>query len=110
MTKFLPSLLLFWVLMPVAGHAQMLCQSQVGVCALPNGIPNTPCACFTPNGPVPGVVIGPPMGVSQVSQLPHYCCTLFGKIGPLQNYSIPPGGACSVVLPNGIPTGGQACY
>jgi len=52
----------------------------------------------------------PTPGVPQAGELPHFCCTPAGRMGPYGNAVIRAGQMCSAVLPNGVAMVGQACY
>ncbi len=88
--------------------AQQICMTTVGSCPIQAGIPGGSCACFSAMGPVPGMVGGGMAYTPQ--QLPSYCCTPAGKIGPLPNFGIGVGQYCTATLPTGLPVAGQACY
>jgi hypothetical protein len=46
----------------------------------------------------------------QGGQLPNFCCTPAGRLGPFPNNGIGVGQFCSAMLPSGVPVSGQACY
>jgi hypothetical protein len=96
----------------VEAVAQSICGTPAGACRI-NGIgqPGGPCFCFTPAGPVQGLVAGGGGIVPQVGDpFPHFCCTPAGRMGPYPNTSLRAGQMCTAVLPNGAPVAGQACY
>jgi len=95
-----------------SARAQTMCATSIGTCVV-NGIgqPGGPCFCFTPGGPVQGVIPGGGGYVPQVGDpFPHFCCTPAGRLGPYANASLPAGQLCHGTLPNGVVMMGQACY
>lgn len=92
--------------------AQLACVTPMGTCLIaPSGPNGAPCYCGTPNGPVSGTtqMQGAIAPSAPPSALPRFCCTSMGKFGPFFNTSVPPGGMCQAMTPNG-PTYGQACF
>jgi hypothetical protein len=75
--------------------------------------PGENCFCNAAAGPIAGVVQdrnqNPASMENEARELPHYCCTPQGRIGPLENNGVRVGGFCSVNL-RGYVVGGQACY
>lgn len=90
-------------------YAQLACITQYGSCLIaPSGQNGAPCYCNTPNGPLSGFtqMQGPAVNMSN---LPHFCCTQYGRFGPFQNANVPAGGICQAITQNGA-VYGQACY
>lgn len=103
--------LVAWAMGVHDARAQSMCATSIGTCVV-NGIgpPGGACFCFSPAGPVQGIIPGA-TPVPQVGDpFPHFCCTPAGRIGPYPNVSIQAGQFCQAMLPNGVPMTGQACY
>lgn len=106
-TLFWTMLVLVW---PSVVNAQSMCATNAGTCVIPGvAPPGNPCYCASAMGPIPGMVAAAG-AYAPANALPHFCCTPAGRLGPFQNTTIPAGGQCSAVLPNGVPMLGQACY
>jgi len=96
------------LLWPSESGAQT-CQTQYGPCPMHPATAGTACYCPSPYGPIPGVVTRG-SAAATVPQLPNFCCTPAGRLGPYTNTGVPVGGQCYGTTFQGAIMFGQACY
>jgi hypothetical protein len=96
--------LLLLIMTPTQSNAY-ICSTSSGTCAMDAGVLGAPCFCVTECAKIQGITRGGPP-----ENLPHFCCTPAGRMGPYPDASSGSGAPCKAETPGGGVLRGQACY